>query len=120
MNTIRTNSPNFGMKLKGLDNPYFKNVSKSLIQEVKTKAERQPNTDYTIEFIPAKDNFVFLRKLFNGQNYLVEYFPKGYTPEEVVKTFLKAMLPEYRVMGKMLRQETNKLNTERVYRQLYN
>lgn len=115
MNSVNTNSPNFGMKLKGLERPYFSNVPKSMINELKAKAMLAPNTNYTIEFIPTKDEFVFCKKIIDDKEYMVEYFPKGYSPFDVIRTFTKAILPEYRVMGKEFRAETNRTMSEILY-----
>ncbi len=116
MNSVSTNSPNFGMKLKGLEHPYFANVPEGLVKELKTKAMHAPNTNYTIEFIPTKDEFVFCKKIVDDKEYMVEYFPKGYTPFDVIRTFTKAILPEYRVMGKEFRAETKRTESERMYK----
>ena len=118
MNTINTKSPSFGMKLKGLDNPYFNDVSKTLKKELKQKALHTPNTNYTVEFVTTPEQFVFLKKIVGKNEYMVEYFPKGYTPTDVVRTFLKAILPEYRVMGKIFRNETGRKESEKIYKKL--
>ncbi len=117
MNNISPNSPSFGMRFQGLNNPYFKSVPKELISELTTKALNTPNTDYIVEFVPAKNDFVFVRKIVGDKSYFVEYFPKGYTPTDIVKTFIKAILPERRIMGKQFRQEVNRVNAERLFKQ---
>lgn len=117
MNSISTTSPNFGMRIQGLNNPRFQSVPKELINELTTKALQTPNTNYTIEFVPAKNDFIFVKKILDNKSYFVDYFPKGYTPTDIVKTFIKAILPERRVLGKLFRQEANRITAERLYRQ---
>lgn len=119
MNNINTNSPSFGMQFRGLNNPYFKSVSPDLIKELTTKALQTPNTDYIVELMPAKNDLVFVKKIVGNENYIVDYFPKGYSPVDVIRTFIKTILPEHRVMGKQFRQEANRVAAERLYRQNY-
>lgn len=115
MNIMNNQSPTFRMNIKGLEHRYFNNVPPELKQELIDKANAAVNKDFTVEFLPMKDNWVFLRKTTPEKSSIVEYFPAGYTPMDIVKTFLKAYIPERRVMAKSLVSETNRNVAERYY-----
>ena len=103
MNISNQHSPNFQMKVKGLEHPYFSKVSNKMKNELVAKAEAAKNTDFTVEFLPAPDNWVFLKKTIGQQEAIVDYFPLAYKPEDIVKTFTKTYIPERRIAAKTLR-----------------
>ncbi len=113
---VNTQSPNFQMKIKGLESSYFSKVPSQFKRDLLLKAEKNTD-DFIVEFIPTDDNWVFLRKIKDGIGAIVDYFPNQYTPVEIIKTFTKAYIPEYRVMAKALRAETNKDEAQKFYRE---
>ena len=116
MNIGQSTSPNFGMKIKGLDRRYFKEVPRKMTANLIEKAEQNTKADFTIEFLPTKDNWVFLKKIDTEGARIVDYFPWQYTPAEVVKTFTKAFIPDNRIMGKSIRKEMNAAEAQRLYK----
>ena len=117
MYVTNSQSPNFQMKIKGLDDNYFKRVPPKMKQELMAKAEQAGGADFLVEFVPTKDNWIFLKKVKEGVGAIVDYFPSQYTPVEVVKTFTKAYIPEHRIMAKALRNDTNKIKAQQVFRE---
>ena len=108
-------SPNFQMKIRGLDHQYFRCVPNIMKQNLLMNAEKNTIADFTVEFIPMCDQWVFLKKIKDGIGAIVDYFPSQYTPAEIVKTFTKAYIPEYRVMAKSLRKETNREEAQKLF-----
>lgn len=110
-------SPNFKMNVKGLENRYFETVSKKLKDELLLKASTTEGTNFTVEFIPTKDNWVFLRKTVDDKSRIVDYFPPAYNPKDIVTTFLKAYIPQHRIMAKSLQTEVKANAAQAIYRQ---
>ena len=116
MNTISNySSPSFGMKVVGLEHRYFDVVPKKIKDELITKAQNCKK-DFTVEFVPTDDNWVFLKKVTDNFSKVVDYFPSQYTPREIVNTFIKAFIPDYRLMSKSLVKETNSQAAQNLYK----
>ena len=116
MNITNQSSPNFKMNVKGLDHPYFKRVPQILKDEILNKASKVTTSKFDIEFIPLKDNWVFLKKTIGNRQVMVDYFPAGFTPSDVAHTFYhRGILPNY-VMAKCI---INEINSKKVL-DLYN
>lgn len=115
MDIANNQSISFGMKIKGLDKKFFQTIPKRISTDLVEKAEKNTNADFTIEFIPTKDNWVFLKKIDNNGARIVDYFPNQYTPLDIVKIFTKAYIPDYRIMGKKLRNEIGAIEAQKLY-----
>ena len=115
MKIVNNQQVTFGMKIKGLDKNYFQSIPKHLSSNLVEKAEKNTNADFTIEFVPTSDNWVFLKKIDAKGERIVDYFPNQYSPADIVRTFTKAYIPDYRVMAKKLRNEYYASEAQRLY-----
>ncbi len=119
MNKINRQSPNFQMKVQGLENSYFAEVPQKLKNTLIQKAAQVPNTDFIIYFMPTSSRTVFLQKIQGGTKKIVEYFPPAYTPEEIVKTFITTYIPSHRILAKSLINESQAFAAQKEYKKIF-
>ena len=115
MNITNQSSPNFRMNVKGLNHSYFNEVPNKLKNAINKRAGLVTSSDFSVEFLPMKNNWVFLRKISGDKSTIVDYFPAGYNSYDIAQTFYsRCILPRF-VMAKNIINETNAKEAQAMY-----